>query len=122
DDNVKVIPGSAVGDFHHTSSLTIPVVITPSKLPTSINVNSVIANGRNVLPVFQSIASLTIPLTKSSIHSITFCAPVGFIWSFLAPSTDRINTIAAVTMIIMMFDKLTDNQDIPKRFSIIGAP
>src|SRR5690625_668957 len=87
-----------------------------------MKVNSVIASGKNVLPVFQSIVSLIIPLTKSKIHSMTFCAPVGFICNFLAPKTDRIKTIADVTIIINTFDKFTDSQGIPNTFSMIGAP
>src|SRR5690625_1089917 len=122
EDNANVTPGSAVGDVHQTSPLYATVVITPSKFPIKIKVKSVIANGKNVLPVRQSIVSLIIPLTKSNIHSITFCTPVGFICNFLAPNTDKISTIKNVTVSINTLDKLTDNQGMPNTFSMIGAP
>src|SRR5699024_11158622 len=121
-DSVNVIPGSDVGDVHQTFSSYTMVVTTPRMFPTRINVNSVIASGKNFFPTFQSIVSLTIPLTKSRSHSITFWAPVGFICNFLAPKTDKIKTIADVTMIMSTLAKLTDNQGMPNMFSITRDP
>src|SRR5690625_4325854 len=120
--SVRVTPGSAVGEVHHTSPLYIMFVMIPNMFPTNIKVNNEIAKGKNVFPVFQCIESLIIPFTKSKIHSIPFWAPVGFICNFLAPRTERTKTMIEVTIIINTFDKFTDNQGIPKMFSIIGDP
>src|SRR5699024_6513179 len=119
--SVNVIPGSDVGDVHHTSPLKETTVITPNILPTKMYVINVKPSGKNILPTFQSIVSDINPRTKSMTISITFCPPVGFIFKLLAPSTQRINTIADAINIIKILDKLKFNHDIPNTFSSIGA-
>src|SRR5699024_7974934 len=115
------MPGSAVGDFHQTLSPIVTIVMKHIMLETRIYVMSVRASGIKTFPLFHPIVSPIIPLTKSSIHSMKFCAPVGFICIFLAPRTQRTKTITDETAIMSTFDKLKLNQEIPNTFSIIGA-
>src|SRR5699024_4131996 len=118
---VSVSVASAVGDFHQSLSPTTPTVITPTTLLTRMYVISVKPRGKNTLPVFQSIVSLIMPLTKSTAHSKKFCIPVGFIFKFRLPIKEKIKTMSETTIVIKTFDKLKSSQGIPNALSTIGA-
>src|SRR5699024_10052808 len=78
-------------------------------------------SGKKILPVFQSMVSLIIPFTKSTTHSIKFCAPVGFIFKFRVTNRHKKKTIAHVSMIINMLGKLKSSPGIPNAYSMTSV-
>ncbi|MNH25773.1 hypothetical protein D3C79_857910 [compost metagenome] len=78
----------------------------PSKLDIAINIISVIPKIWNRPPVFQSMLLLMIFFTKSIIHSIKFCIPVGFSFKLLVEIKAIKNTIIAATSNIITVDLL----------------
>lgn len=101
-----VIVGSAVGDFHQRTPSYDIENGRPSTLATAINIRKVIPRTWNRPPVCQSKLLLMIPFTKSIIHSMKFCIPVGFIFRFLVAINAIKNTMSVVTASIKMFDQL----------------
>src|SRR5699024_649690 len=122
--SVNVTPASAVGDFHHETSplagSNVNVNTLPIKLLAKINTISVKPNGKNCFSTFQSIASATNPRTKSTIHSIKFWNPVGFICKFLPAKYPKMISKTEVMVNIKINDRSTDNHGTPKIFSTTG--
>src|SRR5699024_9476531 len=118
--SVSVTPASAVGDFHQLTSPIVMAKTLPIKLLAKINKITVKPNGKNCLPTFQSIVSVTNPLTKSTIHSTKFWNPVGFICKLRPAKYPKIITTIEVTTNIKINDRSTDNHGTPNTFSTIG--
>src|SRR5699024_12523493 len=99
----------------------IEIVVTiPRTLLTRINIINVKPSGKNARPVFQSIVSVTRPLTNSTTYSIKFRTPLGFICNFRLPQIQISNTTIDVVTVITTIDESTNNHDMPNRLSLIG--
>ena len=122
---VIVIVGSAVGDFHQRTPSYDMENGRPNTFATAINIRNVIPRTWNRPPVCQSKLLLMMPFTKSIIHSMKFCIPVGFIFKFLVDIKAIKKTMSVVTANIRILDQfpvIPRNSNVGFACSTINSP